>query len=271
MGSSTAKDSPHSVLAIGFVLGCAFSSEDGLISFKSLVNWLLVPLYAFSSSVFLLHLVFQTRESETDGNAVISKLRRSISGRGFDSQFTGRGTTAAGEQSLQEPPIPAVTPKPFPDAADRAAAPTDGSQPVDLTGTYKLLKNEGFDTFLAAQGVPWALRKAVDRAQPVHHVTHAGDDLRIKITGIITSESTFKIGGPPVQTEIRGRVFLDTVTYLESSDGIRVHKDNRKDRYKIVVTRQLTPDRTHMVMRSRATFDDEGKESVEAKQTFIRI
>lgn len=263
MNSSTAEES-HRVLAIGFVLGCVLSSQDSTFTLKSLVNLFLVPLYVLASSGFLLYLFYQQWESD-DVDLGLSRLKRCVSGRGFDT-----GGTA--DQSRGDASISAAAPTTVGIDVDRRTVPlTDGVSPVDLTGSYKLVKNEGFDAFLAAQGVPWALRRAVDKAQPVHHLSHAGNELTIKITGIITSESKFQIGGPPVETQIRGRVFLDTVTYLESGDGIRVHKDNRKDRYKIVVTRQLTPESTHMIMTSRAIFDDDEKESVEAKQTFVRI
>jgi hypothetical protein len=32
-------------------------------------------------------------------------------------------------------------------------------QPVDLTGAYKLISNDGFERILEVQGVPWALRR----------------------------------------------------------------------------------------------------------------
>jgi hypothetical protein len=32
-------------------------------------------------------------------------------------------------------------------------------QPVDLTGAYKLISNDGFERILEVQGVPWPLRR----------------------------------------------------------------------------------------------------------------
>ncbi|KAL7546121.1 hypothetical protein ACHAWF_009457 [Thalassiosira exigua] len=93
---------------------------------------------------------------------------------------------------------------------------------VNLTGTFKLAKNIDFDKFLEAQGIGWALRSAANKARPVHKITHRGRTLRIQITGIITGDTTYQIGGPPVTSQIRDRVFSDTVQYLDS--GIQVQK-----------------------------------------------
>jgi hypothetical protein len=35
----------------------------------------------------------------------------------------------------------------------------EGPQPVDLTGAYKLISNDGFERILEVQGVPWPLRR----------------------------------------------------------------------------------------------------------------
>ena len=147
----------------------------------------------------------------------------------------------------------------------------DDGDIVNLTGTFKLAKNVDFDKFLEAQGVGWALRSAANKARPVHTITHRGRTLRIQITGIITGDTTYKIGGPPVTSQIRDRVFSDTVQYLDSKDGIRVHKQcvSGGDG-KILVTRQLSTCGSELTMRSKCVFED-GRESVEAVQTFERV
>lgn len=38
-------------------------------------------------------------------------------------------------------------------------------QPFDVTGSFKLISNEGFEAFLAVQGVPWALRRAANHGR----------------------------------------------------------------------------------------------------------
>ena len=147
----------------------------------------------------------------------------------------------------------------------------DDGDIVNLSGTFKLAKNVDFDKFLEAQGVGWALRSAANKARPVHTITHRGRTLRIQITGIITGDTTYKIGGPPVTSQIRDRVFSDTVQYLDSKDGIRVHKQCVSGgEGKILVTRQLSRCGSELTMRSKCVFED-GRESVEAVQTFERV
>lgn len=142
---------------------------------------------------------------------------------------------------------------------------------VNLTGTFKLAKNIDFDKFLEAQGIGWALRSAANKARPVHKITHRGRTLRIQITGIITGDTTYQIGGPPVTSQIRDRVFSDTVSYLDSRDGVRVQKRcvSGGDG-KIFVVRQLSRCGSELTMRSKCVFED-GRESAEAVQTFERI
>ena len=141
---------------------------------------------------------------------------------------------------------------------------------VNMNGSFKLVKNDNFDGFLAAQGVPWALRRAVDQARPIHTFTHRGNTITVQIQGIIESTTTYEIGGPPKETSIRGRVFRDVITYLDTEDGIRSHKQAVTEDYDIVVTRRLAPDRKSLVMSSRVVFRDD-REPVESIQLFNRI
>lgn len=141
---------------------------------------------------------------------------------------------------------------------------------VNMNGAFKLVKNDNFDGFLAAQGIPWALRRAADQARPTHCFTHVGETITIKITGIIESQTTYEIGGPPKETCIRGRVFQDVITYLETNDGIRSHKKAITEDYDIEVTRQLAPDCMSLTMTSKAVFHDD-REDVLSIQLFERI
>jgi hypothetical protein len=94
-------------------------------------------------------------------------------------------------------------------------------QPIDLSGAYKLLTNDNFEGFLAVQGLPWALRRAANAARPVHRITHVGCHLTIKIEGIIESQTSYIINGPPVETNVRGRIFRDAVSYLTRAAVIK--------------------------------------------------
>mmetsp|Transcript_23583 Transcript_23583/g.48961 ORF Transcript_23583/g.48961 Transcript_23583/m.48961 type:complete len:300 (-) Transcript_23583:143-1042(-) len=179
--------------------------------------------------------------------------------------------SSAQQQSSQAATVPAVV-------ADNEEA-TQAPQPFDISGAYKLMENNGFESFLAVQGVPWALRRAANQARPLHRITHKGNQLTIKIEGIIESQTTYIIGGPPVETNVRGRIFEDSVRYLESNNsdnndaaitGICVSKTALTEDYDVTVQRVLSPDQQEIIMTSRATFRD-GRESVECIQKFQRV
>lgn len=150
--------------------------------------------------------------------------------------------------------------------------PISADQPFDLSGAYKLVQNDNFEGFLAVQGVPWALRRAANQARPVHRITHRGNQLTIKIEGIIESQTTYTIDGPPVETNVRGRIFQDKVTYLEGDDvkGIQVSKTALTEDYDVTVQRVFSPDLQEITMTSRAVFRD-GKDPVECVQKFKRV
>jgi hypothetical protein len=142
---------------------------------------------------------------------------------------------------------------------------------VDLTGVYKLISNDGFEDFLAVQGVPWALRRAANQARPVHRITHNGNTLTIKIEGIIESQTTYTIGGQPVETNVRGRIFEDSVAYLnDGRAGVLVSKRAITEEYDVTVQRILSKDKQQIHMTSTALFRD-GREPIKSFQVFNRI
>jgi hypothetical protein len=144
-------------------------------------------------------------------------------------------------------------------------------QPVDLTGAYQLSSNDNFEAFLAAQGVPWALRNAANRARPLHRITHRGRVLTIKIEGIIESQTTYLIDGPPVETNVRGRIFEDVVNYLgDGRRGIVVRKKALTEDYDVTVQRELSEDGNVITMTSTATFRDD-RPLVQSKQIFHKV
>ena len=119
-------------------------------------------------------------------------------------------------------------------------------------------------------GVPWALRRAACKARPVHRITHKGNRLTIRIEGIITTQTTYIINGPPVEINIRGRIFLDRVTYLDNGQGIRGVKKAITENYDVFIERVLSDDKQTIVLTSQAVFKD-GKEPIESRQVFQRI
>ena len=105
------------------------------------------------------------------------------------------------------------------DDESTALSPTkQKKQPIDMSGSYQLVENHNFEAFLVAQGLPWMLARAADKARPIHHITHLGKFITIRIEGIIESTSTYEINGEPVEGLIRGRLFADQVTYLTFQD-----------------------------------------------------
>ena len=85
-------------------------------------------------------------------------------------------------------------------------------QPIDMSGSFKLVENNNFEAFLYAQGIPWMICRAANKARPIHTITHIGKFVTIKIEGIIESSSTYEINGEPLEGLIRGRLFADSVT-----------------------------------------------------------
>jgi hypothetical protein len=142
-------------------------------------------------------------------------------------------------------------------------------QPIDLSGAFKLKENHNYEAFLATQGVPWALRGAANRARPTHRITHKGNSITIKIEGIIESQTTYQIHGPPVRGLVRGRLFEDAVIYIEN--GIQTTKRAVDDGYNIHVCRRLSKDKQQIVMDSTVTFDDGSKDEIASKQIFQRM
>lgn len=140
-----------------------------------------------------------------------------------------------------------------------------------MTGSYKLIENINYQSFLAIQGVGWALRKAADSANTTHHITHnlADDTFRLNIVGLVSSDVTYKINGPAKVNMIRHKRFSDQMTYLPEGDGIKVTKVNKEENYTIEVCRRLSKDRSRITMEQKCVFDDGRSE--QAIQIFKRV
>jgi len=155
-------------------------------------------------------------------------------------------------------------------AAAKTASIENEEQPVDLTGAYRWASQENFDAFLEIQGVPWALRRAALNARPVHRIKHKGNRLTIRIEAMVTSQTTYILNGPAVETNVRGRIFKDRASYLPSGDGIEVRKTAVTENYDVIVTRQLRDNGKTIFLTGRAEFND-GRDPIESYQTFERI
>ena len=144
----------------------------------------------------------------------------------------------------------------------------------NITGKYKLVHNHNFDVFLKAMGVPVLLRKAANASKPVHTITHDGRKLRIQVDGITKGDTTFIIGGPPAQSNIRHLKFDDHVTYVDDGDAVEVRKvalnAPANGAVCLLIKRQLANNGHNLVVTSKARFKD-GSESLESVQTYHRI
>ena len=144
---------------------------------------------------------------------------------------------------------------------DKKATTTTTDLKLNLSGTFKLIKHDGFEEFLAANGVPYLMRRAALSMQPVHTITHNDDTVRVQISGIISGDITYHVNGPSVESTIHTRTFLDTVTYLEEGDGIRITKHatdgSNGGARQIVVTRRLVDNNKNMLLTSTSFFNDD--------------
>jgi len=93
--------------------------------------------------------------------------------------------------------------------------------------------------------------------------------LKIRVSGIINSETEYTINGPLVQSKVKDRVYMDQVSYLEDGSGVCVTKTNSEYNYKIFVVRKFAPDKKVLIVTSTAKFAD-GK-TVEAIQYYRRL
>ena len=232
-------------VGVGFLLG----QNSNLISI--LVDRLLLPLYTLFVLLYLASqglFLYLRQPAQAKASTAISAPTNDIP----KSVVTTTTTTTT------------ITPELLLVSTDE--------HPVNLTGAWKLIDNKNFEEFLAAQGVPWALRSAANKARPVHRITHAGYSLTIKIEGIIESQTTYTINGPPVQVTVRGRRFEDRVSYLPKEErGVQVEKRALEEGYTVRVCRRLSANNQTITLTSTALFDDPAKDPIESIQTFQRV
>ena len=241
--------SPFLLVLAGMLIGSSNGALSSMQWLRANAEPLLLTAYTLSVAVYLIYITF--KGPIKTGRPVITKL----------------------PPLTREPPLCVATEtsveSPEEDQEEPALV-TESIQepPVNLSGAYKLISNNGFEEFLAVQGVPYMLRKAANGARPVHRLTQQGSRLTIKIEGIIESQTTYIIGGPPVETNVRGRIFEDTVAFGENS--IVVSKRAVTEDYDVTVVREPCHDGQQLTLTSTAFFKD-GKDPVKSVQLFQRI
>jgi len=229
---------------------------------RSITNDVCVPVYSLLAVGYLLMIFVQQRKKRRR-LSVLENEKEGVAVAGVDEALWNEADNFVDDEGGGEVGMVMVDGKAI--------------QVKNMSGRFLLVKNEGFEEFLAAQGVPWALRKAANKACPLHHLTHVGNKVQIAISGIINSQTNYVVNGPPVETQIQGRVFLDHVTYLPTADGICTSKRVQSGAtYNLTVARRLLPDGTGMIMTSTALFppSEQGqpnKNNVQCIQTFQRI
>ena len=137
--------------------------------------------------------------------------------------------------------------------------PDEEGQPIDMTGSYQMTHHENLDAFLSVQGVPWPLRRAASAVLPIHHIVHRGNQLSIQIVAQssgFTTQTRYVINGPPVETNVRGRIFSDRV-YYSYEDGDDASSQGRKCNGIITEKRAVTEGYIVTVLRKRVTITEE--------------
>lgn len=131
-------------------------------------------------------------------------------------------------------------------------------QPIDMTGSYQMTHHENLDAFLSVQGVPWPLRRAASAVLPIHHIVHHGNQLSIQIVAQssgFTTQTRYIINGPPVETNVRGRIFSDRV-YYSYEDGVEATSQDKNCNGIITEKRAVTEGYIVTVLRKRVTITE---------------
>ena len=140
-------------------------------------------------------------------------------------------------------------------------------QPINMSGSYQMTYHENLDAFLSVQGVPWPLRRAASAVLPIHHITHIRNHVTIQIVAPssgFTTQTQYVIQGPPVETNVRGRIFSDRVYYSyeegedgeEDGGGVEENHPKRKCNGIITEKRAVTEGYIVTVFRKLVTITD---------------
>jgi len=140
---------------------------------------------------------------------------------------------------------------------------------MDLTGTWKLERNENYKDLLAFMGANMVERNAANMASTTHVIEHKGERLKISIKSLLTIELDYTIGGPPVYTEVKGTKFEDTVMWMENG-GVVVRKHCKQKKLEMTVKRQLLENGKVLELASDARNLDGCGDVVSSVQIFRR-
>lgn len=275
---------PFLIFLLGVVVGTSFYDESETIKFLRWLANLFATLYTITLFVIMAILSFSHIGSNFSRN--YDEIEEKTMDKKYDATILAEKSSTESTSTKTKKGIPelvqieTVIPSDSMNqkTSEKSALHTGGGEDsklqqnsnlIDLNGSYRLQKNTDFLEFLAAQGVGWALRAAANKAITTHHITHKGSMLKIRVGGIINSETVYTIDGPPIQTKVKDRVYMDYVSYLDNGQGIKIHKVNKEHNYTINVVRTFSPDKQILIVTSTASFAD-GK-TVEAIQEYRRL
>ena len=149
-------------------------------------------------------------------------------------------------------------------SSDGAAARGDAPR---LSGTWKLVESENYHAYLEAINVGKLLRGIIARAPTSQTIALRGDRVRIVTNGILKMDTTYAIGGAPIEVVVKGSVFLDSVRW--DGDALLLLKQRRDRTYAIHVQRALA-DADTLMMTSTVRFEEAAKPDVVLVQTLRR-
>jgi len=150
---------------------------------------------------------------------------------------------------------------------------------VQITGSYKLEKNEKLDEFYTAAGVPWVARKVMLTTSPTMHITKEKDEneddtwLFKTVTFIRTVEQSFKLNEPFEETMPSGDCFNSVATMegdnkfiLKSTSSISTDDDDDT-----AVEEKKELEREYLFTEDMLTITLKHPSGIEAKRYFKRI
>jgi len=167
----TSENNPILLFIVAFSMGSLISKDMDLI--RNLINSF-VPIYTVLSALYVLALTLSYA-----WNTFFSANKEFLPPKKKEKKVEFENKIVPKDESSVALPPPGKKP------VEGDGGP---SKQIDLTGSYRLAKNDGFKDFLAAQGVNYVLRTAADKAVTCHHVTHNDTTLRIRVSGIITGK-----------------------------------------------------------------------------------
>lgn len=271
------ESSPVLIFLLGCVVGSSFYDDSETIQFLKLLVNIFASIYTIVVFIMLtimscrhIGITLSGNEYEVSKGEATTPSEKPLEVMKEVQQSPQTAETDANVEDIEtrdQKSLPSIENSTV-DAVEEKK-PEESLNLIDLNGSFRLEKNVNFQNFLAAQGVNWALRNAANKAITTHHITHKGSMLKIRVSGIINSETEYTINGPPIPSKVKDRVYMDQVSYLEDGQGIKVTKVNEEHNYKIFVVRKFSPDKKVLIVTSTAQFAD-GK-SVEAIQYYRRL